>query len=113
MGISRKSIHGKKSEAKAGGGAAPKSGPPSAFGSKMSVDRIPLVKNNTARQSSSRFRNSKHVELTKLPMLKDCPSKDRPQLFLVRTAQPDPRSNPLSCRIRSSSAALCSTSLNH
>lgn len=101
----RKSVHGKKAgiaasplktSAAPGSPATPASAaaaatpstPPTAFGSKLAAsDRIPLVKKDTPRQSSSRFRAAKKVDLTKLPNLKDAPAKDRPQLFLDKVKQ--------------------------
>eukprot|EP00050_Salpingoeca_kvevrii_P003373 m.223266 g.223266 ORF g.223266 m.223266 type:complete len:560 (+) comp10822_c3_seq1:1940-3619(+) len=87
MGISRKSVH-KKAETKSTGSAVvvPRA-PPSAFGSKLSTDRIPMVKKEGARQSSSRFRAYKKVQLTPLPLLRDTSVKDRPALFIQKVQQ--------------------------
>ncbi len=75
----RKSVHGKKSE-------APKA-PPTSFSSKLQVDRVPAGKKEGARQSSSRFRAQKKVELVKLANLKDVAPKDRTQLFIDKLKQ--------------------------
>lgn len=96
LGISRKSVHGKKGDSRqsvpvtqpAQGAAG---GPPSAYtnGIKARVDagdRAQFVR-DTPRQSSSRFRYSRHVELTKLPSFKETPVKERPQLFIQKIRQ--------------------------
>ncbi|EDQ89224.1 uncharacterized protein MONBRDRAFT_37074 [Monosiga brevicollis MX1] len=78
LGI-RKSIHGKKA------GKQP-AAPPVAYGSKLDVDRIPVVKKEN-RQGSSRFRSTQKRELTKLTSLKDAAARDRPQLFIDKLQQ--------------------------
>eukprot|EP00045_Choanoeca_perplexa_P004177 m.35996 g.35996 ORF g.35996 m.35996 type:complete len:538 (-) comp12437_c0_seq1:165-1778(-) len=77
LGI-RKSIHGKK------GGKS--STPPVAFGPKLDIDRIPVVKREN-RTGSSRFRSTTKRELTKLPLLKDASSKERSVLFIEKVRQ--------------------------
>ena len=68
LGISRKSVHGKQKVQQPVAGAA-KTGPPSAFAKLAIGDRVPLVKKDLPRQSSSRFRAAKKVELIKLQFL--------------------------------------------
>ena len=61
--------------------------PPNSFSNKLNVqDRIPLAKREV-RQSSSRFRAAKKIELTKLPNLKDTPAKDQPDLAVQKLRQ--------------------------
>ena len=61
--------------------------PPNSFTNKLNVqDRIPLVKREV-RQSSSRYRAAKKIELTKLPALKDTPQKDQPELAVQKLRQ--------------------------
>lgn len=65
--------------------------PPTTFSSQIASrndagDRA-LVKKPEQRQSSSRFRTTRRVELTKLANLKDTPPKERPQLFVEKVKQ--------------------------
>eukprot|EP00039_Didymoeca_costata_P018607 m.334175 g.334175 ORF g.334175 m.334175 type:complete len:560 (-) comp17306_c0_seq1:90-1769(-) len=92
LGISRKSVHGKKGEQRQSAPVdSPAGGPPSAFtqGIKARVDqgdRAQFVR-ETPRQNSSRFRYANHVELTKLPGFKETSHKDRPKLFIEKVRQ--------------------------
>eukprot|EP00049_Salpingoeca_infusionum_P002407 m.56376 g.56376 ORF g.56376 m.56376 type:complete len:541 (-) comp11562_c0_seq1:282-1904(-) len=78
LGI-RRSVHGKK--------ATKGSSPPVAFpnAAKLDVDRLPVRKEG--RQSSSRFRSTSKVELSKLPALSDVSAKERPDLFIKKVQQ--------------------------
>lgn len=83
LGISRKSVHGKRAQQP----VTSLKTPPSSFGQLAIGDRVPLIKKDLPRQSSSRFRAAKKVELVKLPHLKDVPAKDRPSLFIEKVQQ--------------------------
>lgn len=91
--MARKSVHGKKSPEKApgvpGSVASPgiPSAPPSSYGNQKLGDRIPLIKKDSQRQSSSRFRDVKKADLVKLPNITDVPAKDRPALIVEKLRQ--------------------------
>eukprot|EP00053_Salpingoeca_punica_P009055 m.80966 g.80966 ORF g.80966 m.80966 type:complete len:564 (-) comp14862_c0_seq2:208-1899(-) len=90
MAMARKSVHSKKSPEKAaagGGSPSAAAAPPSSYGNQKLGDRIPLIKKDSQRQSSSRFRDAKKAELVKLPNITDVPAKDRPALVVEKLRQ--------------------------
>jgi len=95
LGISRKSVHGKKGGQQQSAGATPdKAGPPPSSFAKQTAkqqdqsgDRAQYNSSKLPRQSSSRFRYATTIELTKLANIKDTPSKERPALFIEKVRQ--------------------------
>jgi len=94
LGISRKSVHGKKGGQQQSAGATPdRAGPPSSFTTGISKkqdskgEKAQFDGGKLPRQSSSRFRYATTIELTKLANIKDTPSKERPALFIEKVRQ--------------------------
>ena len=75
------------SGASAGGHDSGAPSPPSSFNNNRLGDRIPAGKRDVPRQSSSRFRDAKKVELVKLPNLSEVPVRERQALFIEKLRQ--------------------------